>query len=84
MKILTKNEQEKMTRCLADMAEAFVKVCAFVPTNEFPPLCETIMEGLADVANGIGGIKAMEVVSKRIRANCTMIDHTRRYPGEKS
>lgn len=84
MKILTKNEQEKMTRCLADMAEAFVKVCGFVPANEFPPLCETIMDGLADVADVIGGIEAMEVVSKRIRANCVLIDHTGRWPGEKS
>lgn len=84
MKILTRNKQEELAYHLADMAEAFIKVCHFVPTNEFPLLCETIMESLADVADGVGGIQAMNVVSKRIRANCILIDHTGRWPGEKS
>lgn len=72
MKILTRNEQRQIVSILADMAETFVQMSKYVPNDEFPPMCETIMEGIADVADGVGGIWAMESVSKRIRACCRL------------
>lgn len=70
MKILTLKKQRQIAATLADIAEAFVKCCACVPYEVLSQAGDTIMEGLADVANDVGGIWAMEAVGVRIHEQC--------------
>lgn len=71
MKILTCKKQRQIVATLADIAEAFVKCCACLPYEALSQAGDTVMEGLADIANDVGGIWAMEAVSERIHEQCT-------------
>ena len=72
MKILTLKKQRQIVATLADIAEAFVKCCACMPYEVLSQSCDTIMEGIADIANDIAGIRAMEAVGERIHEQCTV------------
>lgn len=65
MKILTKRKQARILKRLIVMSKAITELSKFyVPVTEYPKTAGAIIEAIADIADDVGGIPAMNYVGK--------------------
>lgn len=62
MKVLPKRKQLMILSILARIAEAFTELSGHVPDDKFSVLYKVVLDGIADVANLVGGIEGLETV----------------------
>ena len=65
MKILTKRKQARILKRLIVMSKAVTELSQFyIPVTEYPKTAGAIIEAIADIADDVGGIPAMNYVGK--------------------